>query len=59
MPARAGGRSLSVPADKLLIDSRELVAKVIDENVEFTEIVIDRTSSLHTVSTLVRQLDLA
>jgi len=59
MRAYAGGLSLSVAGDKLLADSRELVAKVIDENVEFTEIVIDAASSLHAVSTLVLQQDLA
>jgi len=59
MPARGGGRSLSLTGDKLLIDSRELVAKVTDESVQLTEIVIVGTSSRHVVRALILQLGLA
>jgi hypothetical protein len=52
-PARGDGRSLAPAGDKLSIDGRDLVAKVVDENVELTEIVIVRTSSLHAVRALV------
>jgi hypothetical protein len=37
--ARGGSRSLAAPGDKLLIYDRELVAKVIDEKVQLTEVV--------------------
>lgn len=40
MSARRAGRSLSLAGDKLLIDSRDLAAKAVDENVQVTEIVI-------------------
>jgi hypothetical protein len=53
MPARGEGGCLSLAGDKLLIDSRDLVAKVVDENVELTRIVIVRTSSLHIVRPLI------
>jgi len=40
MLARVGSRSVSVAGRKLMINSRKLVAKVLDENVQLTEIVI-------------------
>lgn len=40
MPAHRAGRFLSVTGDKRLIDSREVVPKVTDENIQFAEILI-------------------
>jgi hypothetical protein len=53
MPARGHGRPLSLAGDKLLIDSRDSVAKVIDENVNLTRIASVRPGSFHVVRALV------
>jgi hypothetical protein len=52
MPAQGDGRPLSLAGDKLLIDSRDLVAKVIDENIDLTRIASVRPGSLQVVRAL-------
>ena len=52
MPAQGDGRPLSLAGDKLLIDTRDLVAKVIDENIDLTRIASVRPGSLQVVRAL-------
>jgi len=48
-----------VTGGELSIDGRELVAEVVDERVQLTEVVMVRGGRLNVVSTLVIQLGLA
>jgi hypothetical protein len=59
MPAHRAGRSLSVTDDKLLIDSRQVLPEITDENVQLAEILIFWVGSLRPIGALVLQLGLA